>query len=42
VLFVDRQPDTLPFLASYVGAFAPKTDALRGTPDSLTYSVTPE
>jgi protein SCO1/2 len=37
VLFVtvDPQRDTLPVLASYVGAFAPEIDGLRGTPDQL-------
>ena len=37
VLFVtvDPQRDTLPVLASYVGAFAPEIDGLRGTPDPL-------
>lgn len=52
VLFVTVDPgrDTLPLLASYVKAFAPEIDGLRGTPDQLAalarryriaYSVTP-
>ncbi|HVA14266.1 MAG TPA: SCO family protein [Stellaceae bacterium] len=52
VLFVTVDPnrDTRPVLASYVKAFAPEIDGLRGTPDQLAalarryrvvYSVTP-
>jgi protein SCO1/2 len=52
VLFVTVDPnrDTLPLLASYVKAFAPEIDGLRGTPDELAtlarryrilYSVSP-
>ena len=53
VLFVTVDPnrDTLPVLASYVQAFGPQIDGLRGTPDQLAalarryrvlYSVSPE
>jgi protein SCO1/2 len=52
VLFVSVDPDrdTLPVLKSYVAAFAPQVDGLRGTPNALTaltrryraiYNVTP-
>jgi protein SCO1/2 len=52
VLFVTVDParDTMPVLKSYVGAFAPQTEGLRGSPDALAdlarryrvaYSVTP-
>jgi len=53
ILFVTVDPtrDTLPILASYVHAFAPQIEGLRGTPDQLAtlarryrivYSVSPE